>query len=359
MPMNTGQRERNHLFDIIKAACALTVVVTHLHWGKEIRRNFVFYGMVDMAVPMYMLISCYLRARKRKCLGFREYISWGNTGRSLLTLGIAYGITAAVEMLAAVLIRFVRPSIQYAFLNSFGAWLKWLLTGLSGPGSYYVPVMVQLIVYFPLVYEWFRRDRTLGLAVCAVLNLLYEQGAYFLGMPPELHRLLIFRYTLLIGFGIYLAEIRMDSREDRRAAVFFLLGLTAVVFNGSYWQTALYGEWRTTSMLCAPYAYALLYALLRFCSGAQCPALEPLGKASYHIYLTQMVFFCFGGDDFLARLFPLHTGPISRALQILLAMLLCCPAGLLFSRLESAIQQKVRTAAAPQRTEGRERLDSK
>lgn len=341
MSMNAGQRERNHLFDIIKAVCAITVVVTHLPWGKEIRRNFVFYGLVDMAVPLFILISVFLRREKIKRCGFRGYLSWASSRRALFGLLNPYVVTAIAEMAAAVIIHAIRPSIQYNFLKSFGLWLKWLFTGLSGPGGYYVPIMVQMIVYFPLISLLFRKSRNWGLLLSALINFAYELAVYLLGMPAEIHRLLILRYTLLIGLGIYLADSTMDGSQDKIAVVFFAVGLVSVVVNGSFRQPALFGEWKTTSMVCAAYAYGILYALMRLCSRAQCPFLERIGRASYYVYLVQMVFFRFGGDAILERLFPVEVCAFFRVMQMLAAAVFCCTVGLLFRRMDSALREKV------------------
>ena len=55
--------KRNSTFDIIKGICIFLVVMTHLPWTAEERLLFYFPLWVEMAVPLFMLVSGFLYAK--------------------------------------------------------------------------------------------------------------------------------------------------------------------------------------------------------------------------------------------------------------------------------------------------------
>lgn len=75
------------------------------------------------------------------------------------------------------------------------------LLGAYGPGSYYVPIMLQLLVIFPVIYMLVARNAKLGIFVAGIANLLFEVGVEVLKMDKYYYRLSIGRYLLLIAFG--------------------------------------------------------------------------------------------------------------------------------------------------------------
>ena len=79
------------------------------------------------------------------------------------------------------------------------------LRGGFGPGSYYYPIMIQFIFYFPVIYAIVRRYNFSGVIICGLINFIYEILKYAYEMNAGCYRLLLFSYTLLIAYGCYLA----------------------------------------------------------------------------------------------------------------------------------------------------------
>ena len=96
-------------------------------------------------------------------------------------------------------------------------------SGGYGPGSYYVPVMVQFVFLFPLIEKIVYRYRFAGVVFFGGCNLLYEILQRLYGMGESCYRLLIFRYLLLIAYGCWLAV-------DRQIKYGFLSCAVAWVF---------------------------------------------------------------------------------------------------------------------------------
>lgn len=51
--------KRNHAADILKGICIVCIVITHFSWSDTERRMFLFPFWIDMAVPVFMVISGY------------------------------------------------------------------------------------------------------------------------------------------------------------------------------------------------------------------------------------------------------------------------------------------------------------
>lgn len=54
---------RQRSVDVLKGVCAIIIIFTHYTWSNEERLKYLFPFWVDMAVPMFMIISGYLGAK--------------------------------------------------------------------------------------------------------------------------------------------------------------------------------------------------------------------------------------------------------------------------------------------------------
>ena len=62
---------RNNLFDAIKMICILMIVINHMSWTTAERQMFIFPFIIGMAVPVFLIISSYLRAKKIETVGYK------------------------------------------------------------------------------------------------------------------------------------------------------------------------------------------------------------------------------------------------------------------------------------------------
>ncbi len=144
---------RSLLIDSIKGLCILFVVITHFPWSSEQRTLLLFPFWIDMAVPVFMLLSGYLTANsmeKNHVSSFEECYHSKRILKSIVRLTSPYLIAYFVEMLLYVCIYTIAD--QPLHINP----LKILLLGGIGPGSYYFPIMIQFVFLFPLIYRIIR-----------------------------------------------------------------------------------------------------------------------------------------------------------------------------------------------------------
>lgn len=332
---------RNCFFDMIKMICVIMVIITHISWSSDERNFLIFPYLIDMAVPVFMIISATLRAGKMEKIGFKKFISPRNTLKSLESIMIAYVIVAVIEIFAAIFISALNPAANYSYLQSPSEFFIWFFTGLTGPGSYYIPIMVQLIIYFPLLWLLVRKFKSVGLFVCFAINSVYEIIVYQVNMNTSLYRLLIFGYTFLIALGIYFYMAQNRKRDDITAFLFLLVGLSFITVNAYIRPFALFQEWKRTSMLCVPFAYGALYLLKKYFGEIPYNKVSIVGRASLHIYLTQMVFFGFGAGGMLRKVFQFMPNILNRLCSSVVAISICVPVGMAFFFVESKIKSRL------------------
>lgn len=341
MPIKVSNKARNNFFDFVKMFCIMFVVITHISWTDQ-QRKFPFFPIViDMAVPLFLVISAYLRASKIQKTGIKEFISPKSVSKNLVNILVAYIIAGFVEIGLALFYSYTRIETYYPFLDSPKEFVKWFLTGLTGPGSYYVPILIQMMIYIPILYFPFKKGKRWGLFVSFIINLGYELLVYYCKMDPSIYRLLIFRYTLILGFGIYLSFQKQEKKE-LSTFIFLSIGLAYIVINAYVFTFPLFQNWKSTSMFCAPFAYSLIYfGMFRF-SQIKHRKYLILGQASYHIYLTQMVFYAFQGEAIVKGHIPSINSPISDFLSALIIVVICFSVGLGFYFIETRIREKIK-----------------
>lgn len=331
--------QRSGFLDMLKMICVIMIVITHVSWSEAERTFFVFPFIIDMAVPIFMIIYSYLRAQKIDRVGFKNFISPKSSLKSLGSFMVAYIMVAVLEIVMAVAISGFDLGVDFSYIESPLKFFKWFFTGLTGPGSYYIPILVQLLIYYPLIWLLVKKMKSIGLFTCFALNFVYEIAVYQCNMDALLYRLLVFRYTFLIALGIYFSMTEKRKRDDITALVFLIAGVLFITVNSYVRPFTLFQDWKSTSMLCVPFAYGSMYFLKKYFGDISYNKIFIVGKASLHIYLTQMVFFGFGGGRILRMIFQSMPGFLSGMLGSAIAILVCVPIGIVFFGVESRLRK--------------------
>ena len=171
-----------------------------------------------------------------------------------------------------------------------------------------------------------------GLAFLGLLNVLWEiiKSAYFVG--EECYRLIIFRYLLLIAFGCWMAIGKQQLRRWVQVAGFLIGAGFLYLFSYTGYQAILLTYWNTTSFATALYVMASMYVVLRSVklSKLHFMPVEWIGRASYNIYLMQMLYFVLIGWKVAGRIDDVF-------LQLTIAIFVSVFGGILFYLIESKI----------------------
>lgn len=320
--------KRNHMVDILKGICIICVIITHFEWQSSVRLIPIFPFLIDMAVPVFMIISGYVYA-----------ISYEKHG--IASIGQAYQIDYVIDKLLRYtipfiiiyvleLITFYRLDVIYSKRE-----IIWnFFTGGFGYGSYYYPIMIQFIFVFPIVFFLIKRLDFFGLILSGFLNALYEllQWSYYVSSAH--YRLLLFRYLLLIAFGCYM-YLKKGKIRKPIGIVSALIGIFFIwiyIYRDYTPHIVIY--WTGTSFLAALYIMPVIGLLLcsTKISTIKCQPIELLGKASYHIFLSQMFYYQF-------VMYPLQVrfADASAISLLFISIVACISSGILFYGIETRI----------------------
>lgn len=172
--------------------------------------------------------------------------------------------------------------------------LKNLILGGFGPGSYYPVIMFQFLFIIPIIYIVSYKKLNYSIPVFFTVDVLFELFTCVSGMSEGIYRLLIGRYIFVIVLGSYLAlnQNKMNKKLLYGGAILSIIYMYASVylnyhaFGHDFW---------------APHnAPAYFYTAFLFVAGMNLfpenprfvlAAIAELGKASWHIFLIQMLYF--------------------------------------------------------------------
>ena len=319
--------ERNRTLDVLKGVCILFVLINHYDWSEPQRLKYLLHFTVAMAVPLFLIITAYLSS-----LSFER--------RSVHSVGTAY---APGELLRKWL-RYTLPFLAAFGLYVLGVFIRsgigkdsieaglFFLFGRTHYGAYYYQILWQLLLYFPVIYYIIKKWDVKGLYLCFFINLAYEflKSAY--NMSEDCYILLVFRYTFVIALGVFVAIGKKKvpvwlQIASAAAGVFFI-----VLYKYIAIKPWLITAWKGTSVLAClmlvPIAPLLLKRRLKFAP------LELLGKASYNIFLCQIVYY-----NLVA---PTVYGFVpNKLLQLLINIAMNVSIGLVFYFVETPITRKV------------------
>ena len=322
--------KRNHIVDILKGICIMCVIITHFNWQYDDRLILVFPFFINMAVPVFMIISGYVYTisfEKRGISAIGQAYQIDYLIDKLLRYTIPFIILYILELLA-----FYRIDVTYS--KSEIIWN--FFAGGFGYGSYYYPIMIQFIFVFPIVYFIVKRLEFFGLILSGFLNAFYEllQWSYYVSSTH--YRLLLFRYLLVIAFGCYLYLKKGKIRKPIwiASALFGIFFIWIYTYHNYTPHVVIH--WTGTSFLAVLYIMPVIGLLICFpkIDRIKCPPLELLGKASYHIFLVQMFFY-----QFVAYPLRVRFTDASTITMLFISMAACISCGIIFYGIETRIMK--------------------
>lgn len=326
--------DRNEFVDVLKGILIIFVIVLHFPITDLEQIKFLFPFWINMAVPCFMLISGYVAALsfgRRGITDIKEAYTVEMIGAKLMRFLVPFTIAFVVEWFVFRLLGvFTVDIFKYGFL----AFLLDYLRGGYGPGSYYTPVMLQFVFVFPVVYFTVKKYHLKGLCGCFAVNALYELYKTAFSMGETEYRLLIFRYLFVIAVGCYIAvaEIRKDWKMIVLCCSCMVVGVTFIsLFTYTDYQPKILTYWNETSFLPCLFIVPILgYLLRRMHKGNKVFGI--VGRASYHIFLVQMIYY-----NFAEKMYDII--PI-RGLQLVFNIINCVVVGILFYYADLCVQKK-------------------
>ncbi len=314
-----GAPQKMHFsqIDILKGLAIISVILIHTFTNSFLLLfGAPFY--VWQAVPVFLLLAAfnngYALSSLRK-VTLAECYDLSILFRRLKRLVVPYLVVWIIQLLIVLWVVTFRVNIPIQDANQFSysgiQWFFNFLSGANGPGHYFIPLIVQIIVLVPLFYWLALRSPNLMLAGAFVLDLVCEYLSVLSGMTPWLYGILVIRFIFIIALGVWLVfQERVMTPWILIGGFLSVLYITAVSYFGfQFWIFSLDPAFF--------HAFAFFWALVIVVLGFQylpsgslsriVTAVTELGKASWHIFLVQMTFFFFVGASIHAELSP---GPV-------------------------------------------------
>lgn len=317
--------ERISTVDILKGMSIIFVLISHYVWSDTQRLIPVFPFVINMAIPIFMILGGYVAA-----LSFRRHhitsFSAAYEKGPLLRKALRY----TIPFLLAMIWQILDPNVGIQAPGIL-AKVKWAINGTVGQGSYYYPIMMQLILIFPVIYFLIKRKGRTGLWICFGANALYELLKWSYGMGDSCYRLLIFRYIFVIAAGVYALEYGFSLAESLFMTLAGGLFIAFTIY-GLY-KPRIITSWTSTSFLAVMWAIPLITWLIPHVKLRFLP-LEMIGRASYNIFLVQMIYY---------RAYRSKVAALIKAWpwELLAGIAICVLIGLIFYLLESRLTGKI------------------
>jgi hypothetical protein len=188
----------------------------------------------------------------------------------------------------------------------------------NGDGNYFIAIALQFVVLLPALRWLLAKGPWVFLGTCFAIDLSFQVLAGQFALNDYLFKACILRYLFLLALGMLLAS---GHRFWPLLPVSFAY-LVAVTMGVKF---PFITGWDSQALFAAGYTIALVTLGLRF----RYPRLlEELGRASWHIFLVQILWFGQVADIVAGRL-GLHA-----AASVAVSVAVCLAIGLFFARVE-------------------------
>lgn len=336
--MGNNHIRRLSQIDILKGLAIMGVVLVHTLPSELVIKSQLAFSL-GQQVPIFILLT-----------GLVMYSSMRNnhmfmSNNELISTYVKYLKKRIYRILPGVIVSFVISAILWASLDyslnivdryGFGYLTFIGYLPFEGPGVYYITLLIELVILFPLLFYFFNRKPIATLLVMFALNFAFEANIAKLSLFDNyyLYKVSILRYFAVLGLGMYIA-IDFNIKSRRNLWILFLAPISAFyifVANNFNYQFPLFtsGSWHNQNIFSVFYvAFLILIGLKYFPSKPENKILlllEKFGKNSFHIFLSQILYFSVGlsrVDSVMMKILGLNNSFVVYTITFLTDFVLC------------------------------------
>ena len=336
--MKDENRSRLVLVDAIKGLCIIMIILTHVSTIPQSMKKVILYPFTILpAVPCFLMLSSYIYTYIEGKTDADEWLwKWFDArrfGKRIHRLLVPYVISLLVLFAGLHLFK----GVQY--ISPKTIWLTFLQGG-RGPGGYYVVVAFGFLALFPFLRLILDHHPLEGAVCMLLIHIAFEAMCIHVWtISDKLYPRLVFHYLTQFTLGCLLFKYREKLSKSALPAVCMFVGAAYMI--GLYYldyQQILILSSATQSILPSIGVFGTLCYVLSAEKWAKAHErlLLPLcffGRASWHILLTQEVYYYF------ARLFKAEARMGNLAVIILTDLLICLSVGALFYVLDERFRR--------------------
>jgi len=187
---------------------------------------------------------------------------------------------------------------------------RFVLGGFK-PGSYYVPILAQMVLIFPIVFVPVFKYRTKAVAIAVLFTFVYDYLTAKLGFSDVAYKFIVFRFVAHIALGAY-ASVTDFKISNKSGLAMFCVGFVYAclcVYSGFY-KPPIFFQWQETSFITAFYLYPVICFVMNkyrdssYSDSRISSCIKAFAGATYHIFLVQLMFyttFGFALNDYIAN----------------------------------------------------------
>lgn len=288
---NNTVKNKYPFITYLKAFAIIAIIVTHCKFTASQRYHVIFPFLIETAVPFFIVISGFNYSgsyvRHNVC-SFTKMYDLNLLFKRVFRLGLPFTIIAVLQYL------FIMPYYEKYHHKFSTFWIN----GAWGPGSYYFPMMMQLLALFPLIYWTVKKFKEKGVLTIFLLNFLFEFIAAASNMSGAAYRLFFFRFMIFAALGAYVVLYK-DRIKDKFLNMSLMIGIVCISLTIYCKQEVFWPliNWKGTNMLSCFYVFPLFvyfYDYLKdgnFSNKIIDKTLTVIGNASWHIFLIQATYF--------------------------------------------------------------------
>lgn len=305
--------------DILKGLAIIGVVILHTT-PTAIQEQLWFTFYLSQSIPIFLIL-----------LGLNQAASLARAPHPL-----DYYQKQAIRLLPAYVLMFILSLVIGAGSLRLNRSLLLGRLPVAGPGNYFVSLLFQSMLLFPLLYRLYRQHPKLTVILCFGAEYIFQ--AITNHFPFPFMSYLLIGYLSSIGLGIWLNEHKDHLGNPPQIWWLGALSLFYLLVRklGLVHPPLFFPNWPTQNIFSVFYPLILVIIGIKYLPGTVSNGVSStialIGKASYHIFLFQIVYFA------------LH--PVPKILDIVL----CVVVGSIFYAIEKIIQTnftKFRSSCKP------------
>jgi len=289
--------------DLLKGFAIVSVILLHTIPSSLLIKTFSqFY--IWQAVPIFFILMGFtsmLSFSHKKFNNIKSFY-WENylIGK-FRRIFVPFLITFFVSLLFGI--------YSGKYYIGFGYFIGFL--PVTGPGNYFVFMLFQYIFIAPFIYLFYQKQPKIMLITFFLIDISFQLITPYISIfnnNPYLYSANILRYFSAIALGFYICDdfmkngyVKIMSRKNEFMLIGFCISIIYLFLARFTWQPfPLFPElWGFQNVLSFFYPLLIIIFVLNsnfsnYKSNIIYKICLEIGKASYHIFLVQILFFGFG-----------------------------------------------------------------
>lgn len=348
--------------DLLKAYAIISVIILHallltdlikiLHLPQQITVS-LYYLTIGQAVPIFLLImgrntgDSFFRRNYKKLSEIFTY-SYFKARFERIILPFLF-----IYFLSIIIVIFINFKPDFNILAIIG----YLPLPIPSPGNYFISLIFEFIIIFPFLYVLFKYNSKLMLLISFLITFLFEILAYqtqIVVTDPYLYNSCIIRYLFVISLGLWTVK-HVDFSKITSNILLLICILFSTVYLVIYscygWGFPYFSNgWGAQNVLTSFYPLLIFLVGMRFLpqksNNIILNFVGLIGKASYHIFLLQILFFglvklndTYGYSNIIILIF--NYDPL---ISLIICLIFLITAGILFLLIENKFLAAIRNA---------------